>query len=144
MAVGLQGSADVTVTIDDAPGGTPRVITNFVMQLGAARIQVNTQSSQAFGDAWEEHSPTGTRKSPDIPVSGLFNTTATTGPHVTLRPGDADAAPNATPRVLVIVFGDSKTFTVGVRLVDYGAEAKQNALSEFSAVLRPTGAAVWS
>jgi hypothetical protein len=144
MAVGLQGSADVTVTYDDAPGGTPRVITNFVMNLGAARIQLNTQTSQAFGDLWEEHSPTGTRKSPDIPIGGLFNTTATTGPHVTLRPGDADALPNATPRQLVIVFGDSKTFTVSTRLVDYGVEAKVNALTEFSAVIRPTGAAVWT
>lgn len=143
MAVGLQGSADVTVSITDS-GGTPRLITDFVMELGGAKIEVALQRSDGFGDLWDEHAPTGRRRSPPIPVKGLFNTTATTGPHVTLRPGDADALPNATARNLIIVFGDSKTFTVSVRIADYEVKANNGQLSDFAATLQPTGAAVWT
>jgi hypothetical protein len=141
---GKYGSADVTVTYDDAPGGTGRAITNFVMELGGAKIVVATQTSHAFGDAWEEHTPTGMRSSPAIPVSGQFDTTATTGPHVVLRPGDGDASPQALTRTLVIVFGDGKTFTVETRLVDYEVKGNNGQLTTFTATLQPTGAAVWS
>jgi len=143
MATGIQGSGEVTVTFDDA-AGAPQIITQFVMELGAAKIVVAMQSSDSFGDLWDEIAPTGRRSSPAIPISGLFNTTATTGPHVVLRPGDADALPNAATRTLVIVFGDSKTFTVETRITEYGAEAKNSKLTEFKAMVQPTGAAVWS
>ncbi len=143
MAVGLQGSNEVTISLTDS-GGTPRLITNFIMQMGSAKINVGMQRSDAFGDLWDEHSPTGRRSSPAIPVSGQFNTTTVTGPHVVLRPVDADAQPNATARSLVLVFGDAKTFTVSVRISEYGVEAKNGELTEFNAVLQPTGAAVWS
>lgn len=143
MAVGLQGSADVTITFDDA-AGAPQIITNFVMQLGAAKIKVETQSSDAFGDLWDEFSPTGRRGCPPIPISGLFNTTLVTGPHVVLRPGDADALPNAATRTLALVFGDGKTFTVETRITEYGVEAHNGKLTDFNAIVQPTGAAVWS
>jgi hypothetical protein len=141
---GKYGSPSVTITYDDAPGGTGRAVTNFVMNLGGAKIVVETQSSEAFGDSWKEFSPTGMRSCPDIPVSGLWDTTATTGPHVVFAPAAGDAAPDAATRTLVLVFGDSKTFTVETRLVEYEVVAKNNGLTEFSAVLRPTAAAAWS
>lgn len=143
MPVGRQGSADVTVSLTDS-GGTPRLITDFVMELGAAKIEVKLQRSDAFADLWDEYAPTGRRSSPAIPVSGLFDTTTVTGPHVVLRPVDADALPNATARVLVIVFGDAKTFTVSVRIADYEVQAKNAVLTEFKGTLQPTGAAVWT
>ena len=37
---GKYGSSSVTITYDDAPGGTGRAITNFVMELGGAKIVV--------------------------------------------------------------------------------------------------------
>lgn len=144
MAVGKQSSSDVTITYDDAPGGTPRVITGFIMELGGAEIEVELQSSESFGDAWREHSPTGMRNSPPINMKGDFDTTATTGPHVTLRPVDGDAAPNALTRTLVIVFGDSKTFTVETRLQKYKAQANNGKLTSFEATVQPTGQAVWT
>jgi len=61
-----------------------------------------------------------------------------------MRPGDADALPTSTPRVLVIVFGDSKTFTVSVWLNKYKAQANSGKLSNFESVLQPTGAGVWT
>lgn len=143
MAVGLQGSGEVTISMDDA-AAAPQVVTGFVMTLGKAAIKVETQSSDAFGDLWDEFAPTGRRGCPPIAISGLFNTTATTGPHVVFKPADADALPNAATRTLVIVFGDSKTFTVETRISDYSVEAKNGKLSEYSCTLTPTGAAVWS
>src|SRR5688572_21763909 len=98
---GKYGSKDVTVSFDDSPGGTPRAIAGFIMELGGAKIVVATEKSDAFGDQWAEHVPTGTREAPDIPVSGHFDTTATTGPHVTLRPVDGDADPQASTRSLI-------------------------------------------
>jgi hypothetical protein len=141
---GKYGSKDVTITYDDAPAGTGRVITGFVMDLGGAKIVVESESSESFGDAWKEYLATGMRSCPDIPVSGKWDTTATTGPHAVLRPGDNDADPNAGTRTLVLVFGDAKTFTVETLLVEYEVAPKNGALTEFSAVIRPTGAAVWS
>lgn len=141
---GKYGSADVTITYDDAPGGTGRAITNFVMNLGGVKIVVDLQSSEAFGDAWKEFVPTGVRSVPPIPVSGLWDTTGTTGPHVVLNPVDGDASPNASTRTLVIVFGDSKTFTVETRLADYEVTPSNGKLTEFKATIQPTGSGVWS
>lgn len=143
MAVGIQGSTVVTVSLTDS-AATPRLITGFVMELGGAEIEVELQSSEAFGDLWREFAPTGMRKASPIPVKGLFDTTVTTGPHVVLRPGDADALPTSTARVLVIVFGDSKTFTVSCWLNKYKVAPSNGKLTGFESLLQPTGAAVWT
>jgi hypothetical protein len=143
MAVGKQSYTAVTVSLTDS-GAVARTITSFLMQMGGAKINVAMQDSTAFGDAWTKMNPTGMRTASPIPVSGDFDTTATTGPHVVLNPVDADVLPNATARTLVIVFGDSKTFTVSVRISDYEVIATTGKLSSFKATLTPTGAAVWS
>lgn len=143
MAAGKQSSTAVTVSLKDS-GGTARTITSFIMQMGGAKINVAMQDSTAFADLWNKQNPTGMRSVSPIPVSGDFDTTATTGPHVVLNPVDADCLPNATPRELVIVFGDSKTFTVNVRISDYEVTANTGKLSSFKATLTPTGAGVWS
>jgi len=143
MAVGKQSSTSVTVTYDDA-AGAPQIITGFIMDLGAAEIEVEQESSESFGDAWREHTPTGMRNSPPIGMKGHFDTTTVTGPHVVLRPGDADATPGAATRTLVIVFGDSKTFTVETRLNKYKVIPSNGKLTQFDATVTPTGAAVWT
>jgi hypothetical protein len=143
MAVGKQSSTAVTVSLTDAAAAA-QAIGGFIMDLGAAEIEVEQESSESFGDSWREFTPTGMRKSAPIAVKGHFDTTLVTGPHVVLRPGDADALPGATPRVLVIVFGDSKTFTVSVRIQKYRVVPTNGKLTQFEATLQPTGAAVWS
>jgi hypothetical protein len=143
MPVGIQGSTSVTISLTDS-AGTPRVITSFVMELGGAEIEVENQSSEAFGDAWREFLPTGMRKVSPIPVKGLFDTTLVTGPHVVMRPGDADALPSSTPRILVMVFGDAKTFTVSCWLNKYKVQPSNGKLTGFEALLQPTGAGVWT
>ena len=141
---GKYGSKDVTISLADAPGGTPRQIKDFVMELGGAKIVVELQSSEAFGDLWKEYTPTGQRSSPAIPISGNFDTTATTGPHVVFMPTASDADPNSVGRALVLVFGDAKTFTVTVHLNDYEVQGNNGKLTSFTATIQPTGAAVWS
>src|SRR5678816_4218554 len=90
MAVGKQSSTSVTVTYDDA-AGAPQIITSFIMDLGGAEIEVELETSESFGALWREKVPTGMRNSPPIGMKGHFDTTTVTGPHVVLRPGDADA-----------------------------------------------------
>lgn len=139
---GKYGSPSVTVSLEDGPGGTARAITNFVMELGGVKITANTEPSTAFGDAWEEHVPTGVKKGDPIPIKGQWDTTATTGPHAVLIAPDDD--PQDDGRELVVVFGDSKTMTCDVRLTDYNVLGKVGSVTMFEATLLPTGAMVWS
>jgi hypothetical protein len=142
---GKYGSPDVTVGFDDGPGPTGQLVAieNFFMEIGGAKIEVRTQDSTAFGDRWNEHVPTGLRGCPAIKMSGLFDTTPD-GPHDILQVRDADCDPNGGTRTLAIGFGDGKTFTVETRLIDYEVAAQNAALTEFTATVQPTGAAVWS
>lgn len=137
------GSPSVTVTLDDAPGGTPRNVTNHVLTMGGAKIENITQPSHAFGDSWTEATPTGMRTVPPIQFTGLHDTAATTGPHVVFRVQDADASPSATPRVLVLGFGGG-TFTVSGHLGSYEVLGKNGNLTEFAVMFTPSGAGVWS
>jgi hypothetical protein len=144
MAAGKHGASEITVTYDSAPGGTGQAVHNFIMELGGAEIVVHTTTSHAFGDAWNEHTPTGQRSSPPISVSGHWDDTATSGPHIVFNPVAGDADPNASTRTLVIVFGNARTFTVETRLIRYRVIGQNGDLTKFEAEIQPTGAAVWS
>lgn len=139
---GKYGSASVTVSFDDGPGGTLRAITNHILTLGGVKVTSAMQLSHAFGDSAEESTPSGITKVDPITLGGFWDTTATTGPHAVL--GTPDTDPNGSTRTLQIVFGDGKTFTVETRLVSYAVMAKNGALTEFEAVIQPTGAHAWS
>lgn len=142
---GRYGSSAVTITLDDAPNGTPRIITGFVMELCGAKIVVDREDSNGFGEAWALHCASGIRRVEPIPVSGHFNTSGgATAPHTVFMPGSADADPNAGTRTLVLVFGDGKTFTVECLLSEYEVAAENNKLTTFNALLTPTGAGVWT
>jgi hypothetical protein len=143
MPVGKQSSISVTVTYDDS-AGAPQVITGFIMELGGAEIEMELESSESFGKIWREKAPTGMWTSPPIGMKGHFDTTATTGPHVVLKPTTADSLPNAATRTLAIAFGDSKVFTVETRLNKYRVTANNGKMTSFDATATPTGAAVWT
>ena len=141
---GKYGSVDVVVKYDGAPGGTLIDVTQYVREIGGTKIENLTQDTHAFGDAWWERTPTGIRRSPVIPIKGLFDTTTPGGPHAVFTPTTADCQPSADTRTLEITYGDGKKFTVETRLQDYEAAAKNAALSEYTANVLPTGPAVWS
>lgn len=139
---GKYGSASITVSYDDAPGGSLQAVTNHVLTLGGVKITSAMQLSHAFGDSAEESTPSGITKVDPLTLGGFWDTTPTTGPHAVF--GTPDTNPNGSTRTLTIVFGDGKTFSVETRLVSYAVLGKNGALTEFEAVIQPTGAHSWT
>jgi hypothetical protein len=139
---GKYGPADVTVTLEDGPGGTARSIHNFILNGITAKDIARLVQTDALGDAWEEHTPTGKKAAEAISLEGIWDTTATTGTHVVL--GAVDDGPQDDGRALVVVFGNAKTWTVDCRLTSYAVKASNDNIQMFEVELQPTGAAVWS
>ena len=139
---GKYGGASVVVQYDDAPGGTLRTVTNHILTMSGVKITSAMQLSHAFGDAGEETTPSGLTKVDPSTLTGFWDTTATTGPHVVF--GVPDDGPQDDTRGLRIQFGDSKQFDVETRLVSYSVMGENGALTKFEAVLQPTGAHTWS
>jgi len=137
------GSSSVTITYDDAPGGTGRAITPFVREVGGIKVEALQQRSESFGDVWEESTPTGMKRVSAVSIKGLYDDTATTGPHVVFR--DPDDAPSDSTRTLVVVFGGtSGTFTIETRLLSYEVLGKNGNLTEYEAMVQPTGSGAWT
>lgn len=139
---GKYGSASVSISYDDGPGGTLRDVTAHVLSIGGIKVEAITQESSPFGVAYESHTPTGKHKLNDIEVMGRFDTTATTGPHVVFSV--PDDGPQDSTRTLTFIAGDSKTMTVETRLASYEILAQNGNLTDFKAVIRQAGAAAWS
>ena len=141
------GSSVVTVTIDDAPGGTPRNITPYVREIGGLKLESITQQSNPFGTTSEAHTPVGMDRTPDITISGFFDDTATLGPKVvfgTAATWALDRAPGSVGRVLTVLAATGATFTITVHLVSYEVMNKNGGLTEYAAVVRQKSAGVWS
>lgn len=139
---GKYGSQSITISYDDSPGGSLRVVTGHILTMSGVKITSAMQASHAFGDSWEESTPTGMKKMDPVTMQGLWDTTPTTGPHAVFV--EPDDGPQDDTRSLVIVFGDSKTMSVETRLVSYEVLGKNGNLTEFVAVVQPSGAATWS
>jgi hypothetical protein len=139
---GKYGSPSVAVSYDDGPGGTIRVITPFVTSIGGVKKEALTEQTNPFGVAFESHTPTGLSRVPDITIEGIWDTTATTGPHVVF--GTPDTDPQGATRTLIFAPGDSKTFTVETRLVDYEVLAQNGNLTKYKATVRQAGNGVWA
>lgn len=141
MAAGKHGSSEITISYDDGPGGSLRVITPYVTSLGGIKLTSNMQRSTVFGDTLEKMLPTGMSVIAQLTISGYFDDTATVGPHVVfIAP---DTSPQASTRTLTIVIGNSKTWTGEGYLVSYEVLGKNGNLTEYAAVLQQnTGA--WS
>lgn len=139
---GKYGSQSITITYDDGPGGTGRAVTGHVRTMSGVKITSSMQATTAFGDTWEEQTPTGRMRMEPVTLAGHWDTTSTTGPHAVFSA--PDDGPQDDTRTLVIVFGDSKTMTVETRLVSYEVKGQEGNLTEFEAVIQPTGTATWS
>jgi len=141
MAAGKHGSSEITISYDDGPGGTLRLITSYVLTMGGIKITSNMQASTAYGDTIEKKLPTGVSKIDPVQIHGFWDDTVTLGPHIVfLTP---DTSPQASTRSLVIVFGNSKTWSSEGYLESYEVLGKTGALTEFTAVaIQNSGA--WS
>lgn len=141
------GSGVATVTIDDAPGGTPRIITPYVQTIGGYKLESITQQSNPFGTTSESHTPVGMDKVADIPITGWFDDTASVGPKAVFGLAATwalDKAPASVGRVLVILAATGATFTITVHLVSYEVINKNGALTEYAALVRQKSTGVWS
>jgi len=136
------GSPTVTITYDDS-GLTPRVITPYVREIGGIKIESLQARSESFGDSWEETTPTGMQKVGAISIKGYFDDAATVGPHVVFRV--VDTSPAAGTRTLAVVFGGTNgTATVETRCISYEVLGKNGNLTEYEAMVQPTGSLAWS
>jgi hypothetical protein len=140
------GQNEVIVTIDDAPGGTPRVITPYVSTIGNVGVESITQQTNAFGAASEQHDPVGLDKTADIAIGGFLDDTALVGPKIvffTQATWNLDKAPNSIGRQLVITCATGMTFTVRVHLIKSELGLKRDGLTEYTATVRQKSAGVW-
>lgn len=136
--------SEVTVTFDDAPGGTPRVITPYVTSIGGLAIESITEQTNPFGVTTESHTPVGITKVPDIAIGGFFDETATVGPHVVFQVTAGDISPASVGRVLAIVAATARTFTITVHLVKYEVLLEKDGLTKYQALVRQKSTGVWS
>lgn len=134
-------SSGVTCAIDDS-GGVSRVVTSFVMTMGALKITNKTQPSTAFGDSWEAKLATGMRAGNPFSLKGLVDTTADTGTFATMIPGDGDAVPGFTRTFSIVVGG--KTFAGECIIAEGAIEPKTGNNAEFTGNFEPTGACTWT
>ena len=139
---GKYGPASVTVTLEDGPGGTARALTNFILEGITAKTSAQLMDTTALGDSFTEQTPTGLKTVENITLTCIWDTTGTTGTHAVL--GTGDDGPQEDVRELGVVFGDSKTFTVDVRLMSSEVVAALGSIQTIVAELVPTGAGVWS
>ena len=139
---GKYGPSSVTVSLEDSPGGTSRALTNFILEGVSVKMTSILQDTTALGDSFEEQTPTGTKRMEPLTLTCIWDTTGTTGTHAVL--GTVDDGPQDDGRELIVVFGDSKTMTMDVRLTSSEVVAANGAILTIVAELTPTGAGVWS
>ena len=139
---GRFGSPSVTIVIDDGPGGSGQTFTTFVTGEVAAEIIAHTEEVTAMGDASKKFAPTGLLESPAFTVSGPWDTTGSTGPHVVLLA--PDNGPQDATRTVVLTYGDSKVFTVESILIRYKVSATVNGLSTFEGEFLPAQVGTWA
>jgi hypothetical protein len=130
MPAGKHGSAEVTVSYDDA-GGVARVVTAFILTMGGVKITSQFDPNTPYGATVMAKLPTGLTEIADIDLEGYFDDTATTGPHTVF--GAPDTSPQASTRTLAIVFGNAKTWTSEGYLMEYEVLAKAGNLTRFKA-----------
>lgn len=145
--MGMHGPQEVVVTIDDAPGGTPRIITPYVNTIGEVGLESITQATNPFGTTSEQNTPVGIDKTADISISGFLDDTASVGPKAVFFNQSnwaLDKASASVGRVLVILCATGMTFTITVHLVKASLGLKKDALTEYTALVRQKSAGVWS
>jgi len=136
------GSPAVIITVDDG-GGSPVILTQFVLEIGAVKITANSEPSTAFGDAWEENIPTGIRKVEEVTLTGFLDDVTQ---HPALLNPDGDVAD--TSRTFKVDFGGAAgtnvILTFEAFLTGYEVAAAVNGVTRYTATFMPTGSAAWS
>lgn len=144
---GKHGPQEVAITIDDAPGGTPRIITPYVVSIGNVGLENLTEETMPFGTTSTQNTPVGIDKTADIPIEGFLDDTALVGPKAVFFNATnwaLDKASASVGRTLVILAATGMTFTITVHLVKAEVVLKPTALSRYQALVRQKSGGVWS
>ncbi len=130
------GSNSLTFKIDLADAGSLVNISNFVRSINGFEVERLLTESTAFGDSWVEHLQTGLRRGNDIEIGGFYDDTAAASGPEGLNIG---AVTHAVTRTVEITWGGSKTSTFEVWIQKYARTPSVGNLTEWRAVLRPSG-----
>ena len=141
---GKYGPSSVTATLEDSPGGTARSLTAFITGGITANKTSEMAETTALGDSAKAYTPIGITSGENISLSGIWDTTGTTGTHAIFATTGPDDGPQDDTRALVITMGDSKVCTIQTRLLSYSVVASNDNIQTFTCELQPTGAVVWS
>lgn len=141
MAVGKQGSAQATVSVDDH-GGVLRDITAHVRKIGGLKISQITEENSPFGVAFEKNTPVGKQKFGPVTIEGDWDSSPTTGPHVVFS--TLETLPGDATRTLTVVPGDSKTLSGEGYVVEYEAILTDGKLTGYSAQFVQAGLFAWT
>lgn len=138
---GKYGSNSVTASLDGAQAGSPQTMTSLILSMSGVTIISKNEVVTAYGDTVEKVLPTGVKELPPIDLEMLWDTTSTTGSHAVM--GTPDTDPNGGTRSLVLVFGDSKTYTAEGYLLEYTVLAQVGQLTKCKGKYFPISG-VWS
>ncbi len=127
---------EVTVTVEDSPGGTGRLI-DHVDEINGLGLEAITQQSNPFGSTAEGNTPVGMTKSPDLTLGGLLTTTATVGSWTVLKQVSGDKAVTSVGRLITIVAATGATWSGHYHLVKTEPIVKNGALTRYQSLFRP-------
>lgn len=71
---------DLTIEFDNA-SGTLQDMTQYIDTFNGLNITTEAQDVAVFGDTWRMKAAVGLKEGQDITIGGLYDDTASTGPH---------------------------------------------------------------
>ena len=95
-------------------------------------VEIGTEESTAFGDAWASHISTDLKRAAPITVGGMCDDTAVSGPDVKFNVLGTTVA-------IIITWGGTKTASFSAIVQKYDRVAKMGAKTRYVATLLPTG-----
>lgn len=131
------GSNSLRIDFDDS-SGVPQNMSNHIRTFNGVRVEAIVEESHAFGDAWFESLASGLRRMQDVELGGNYDDTAATGPDVIFNA--VFSAPGDATRTFKVTWGGTKTTTVETLIMAYERQATVGELTNFTVVLRPSGA----
>lgn len=137
------GSGSVTIYLEDAPAGTSRNISNFILEAGGLKITSATEPSTAYGDTWEEILPAGLRKGEPIDLTGHMDTDSTAGSFKMFADNVADS-PSDDTQALVVAASSEKFWHSEVYVTSFEIVSQVGKIVQFKSQLVPTGACTWT
>lgn len=130
------GPAEVSVTVEDSPGGTGRVL-DHCDSINGLGLESITEKANPFGSTAEGNSTVGVTKSPDLTLGGLLTTTALVGTWTVLKQVAGDKAVNSVGRLVTIVAATGATWTGHYHLVKTEPVPVNDKLTRYTALFRP-------